>query len=96
MEKRGKEEEERWEQHLTKFPASPANLKASTRNRSDSGRGRGDTKAEPVSSALPSTRHLEEDQESKIFRGNPGFSTGIWDSPAGPRARPYPPRSMKA
>lgn len=50
-------EEER-KQQLTKFPTSPANLKASTKNRSDSGRGRGDTKAEPVSSALLSTRHL--------------------------------------
>lgn len=72
MEKLGKEEEGE-EQHLTRFPASPANLKASTRNRSDSGRGRGDTKAEPVSSALPSTRHLGKGQESfGIVHGQPG------------------------
>lgn len=82
--------EEGWKQHLTKFPVSPANLKASTRNRSDSGRGRGDTKAEPVSSALLSTRHLEKGWESAgIPHRNPG-------SCSQPPARPYPPRSMKA
>lgn len=76
--------------HLTRFLSSPANLKASTTNCSVSCLGRGDTKAEVLSSALPSTKHLDREQKS-------GTPQGDTAPPHRPHCTPpYPLRSIKA